>query len=141
VRYHFEIHKEEDGFWGECVELDTVVSEGTTMDELKANLADALEGVLLSILSRNIPHPLPDKVLDSNSELVLIDVPADLAFGVILRHYRITQHLSQKSMQEKLGFKSRNSYVKLESAGNPTLKTTDKILKAFPDFPITECFA
>lgn len=140
MKYHFEIHKEKDNFWGDCVELDTVVSEGNTLEELKANLADALEGVLMSIVSRNIAHPLPDKSLDIDDNLLMVEVPADLAFSVMLRHYRISQKLSQQDMMEKLGFKSRNSYVKLEREGNPTLRTTGKVVDALPDFPIMECF-
>jgi predicted RNase H-like HicB family nuclease len=46
MTYHFEVHKEENGYWGECKELDSCVSEGENMEELKANLQEALEGVL-----------------------------------------------------------------------------------------------
>ncbi|MGL1890142.1 MAG: type II toxin-antitoxin system HicB family antitoxin [Spirochaetaceae bacterium] len=138
--YHFELHKEEDGFWAECVELDSCMSEGKTIDELKSNLKEALDGVLQTSFGHNFEHPMPQDELNNDNKYLKIEPSSDIAFSVLLRHYRISHRKTQESMKGALGMKSRNSYVKLEQKGNPTLKTLVKIVKTFPDFPLKACF-
>lgn len=141
MTYHFKIHHEDDGsFWGECAEMDNVFSEGASKEDLITNLKEALEGLLLSNQAHNIAHPLPDYSLDDDPSLLKIQVDPEKAFPVIMRAYRIRNHRTQDYMRSALGMRSRNSYVKLEREGNPTMKTVGKILKTFPDFPIEECF-
>lgn len=41
--YGFQIHRESDGYWAECIELKGCRSEGDTIEELKANLQEALD--------------------------------------------------------------------------------------------------
>lgn len=141
MTYHFVVHPEDGhGFWGECVELDSCVSEGSTMKELKKNLKEALEGVLKVSFGKNFTHPLPDKTLDTNKDLLQVEVSPDVAFTVLLRHYRISHRLTQDTVSKMLRFKNRNSYMKLETAGNRTLRTVGKIRETFPDFPLMKCF-
>ena len=140
MKYHFEVHEEEDGFWAECIELDSCFSEGNSLEELKVNLYEALEGVLVVDFKGKFAHPLPNPEFDENNDHLKIEVSPEVAFMVQLRAYRHQKHLTQSQMTEALGMKNRNSYVKLERQGNPTLKTLGKIKKAFPDFPITACF-
>ena len=142
MKYHFEITKDEDGiFLGECVELDSCISDGKNKEELHFNLNEALHGVLMVNFGTNYSHPLPDESLDTNPELLQVEVSEDVALTVMLRYYRTNKHLTQETMQKAMGLKSRNSYVKLESKGNPTIRTIGKILRAFPDFPISKCFS
>lgn len=42
TKYHFEIHKEESGFWAQCVEFPGCVTQGKTEDELRENIEEAL---------------------------------------------------------------------------------------------------
>lgn len=141
MKYHFEVSRDENGVYiGECKELDSCITFGNTREELNINLAEALEGVLQVNFGTNFAHPLPDVSLDSNSDLLQVEVSPDVAFTVMLRHYRTNKHLTQEVMREAMGLKNRNSYVKLESKGNPTIVTIGKILKAFPDFPLQVCF-
>ena len=123
-----------------CIEISGVVSEGDTINELKANLLEALEGVLESYIGHNTTHPLPDVKLNSDANLTMIRISPELAFRIALRDYRIQRHYTQDVMRQKLGLNNRNSYVKLETKGNPTFRTAGKVVEAFPDFPITECF-
>lgn len=142
MRYHFEVTRDEDGIYlGECIELDSCISEGSSIEELISNLTEALEGVLRVNFGTNFAHSLPDESLDTNSELLQIEVSEDIAFSVQLRNYRIKKNYTQNHMKDLLHMRSRNSYVKLESQGNPTIKTLGKLLKVFPDFPIMDCFS
>jgi len=40
--YHFKIHKEPDGYWAECIELEGCVTQGDSLDELQKNMEEAL---------------------------------------------------------------------------------------------------
>lgn len=42
MEYHFEIHKEENGFWAQCVEFPGCVAQGEREDELRENIEEAL---------------------------------------------------------------------------------------------------
>jgi hypothetical protein len=41
----YEGEEDEGGYWGEVVELPGCVSQGDTIDELKANIQEAIEAV------------------------------------------------------------------------------------------------
>jgi predicted RNase H-like HicB family nuclease len=41
--------EEEGGFSGRCLELQGAISQGETIDELKANMVDAVQLILASI--------------------------------------------------------------------------------------------
>jgi DNA-binding XRE family transcriptional regulator len=91
--------------------------------------------------AHDLMHALPDPTFDKHPDFLQIKVSPDVAFMVQLRVYRHRKKLTQNQMKNALGMKSRNSYVKLERKGNPTFKTAGKILKAFPGFPMEDCFA
>ena len=42
MKYHFKVHKEKEGFWAECIELQGCVTQGDTKEELEANMKEAL---------------------------------------------------------------------------------------------------
>ncbi len=42
MKYHFQIHKENKGFWAECIELKGCVTQGDTLEELCDNIEEAL---------------------------------------------------------------------------------------------------
>lgn len=138
--YHFEIHKEEDGYFAECIELKGCMTQGDTLDELKEMAEDALNCYLLEpIDSKFTPHPLPDPDLENSRyshELLLVECSSQVALVTALRDYRFTHKLTQHQMREALGMKHRNSYVRLEREGNPSMNMLDRIRKAFPDFPL-----
>lgn len=41
--HHFKVHKEENGFWAQCIELPGCFAQGDTMKELQANMKEVLE--------------------------------------------------------------------------------------------------
>jgi len=124
MEYHFELHREEDGgFWAECIELKGCLSDGESIDELKYNLTEALNLYLNEPFGSNMMFPLPDKSLDGNGKLIRIPVKPNIAFAMLVRQYRISHRMTLDQAQKKVGLKNRNSYVRLESAGNPTMDT------------------
>jgi len=44
--YHFKIHKEQKGYWAECIEIDGCSTQGDSLDELLINAAEALNLLL-----------------------------------------------------------------------------------------------
>ena len=42
MKYHFKVHKEEKGFWAECIELEGCCTQGDSKEELIENMKDAL---------------------------------------------------------------------------------------------------
>ncbi|MGL1890724.1 MAG: type II toxin-antitoxin system HicB family antitoxin [Spirochaetaceae bacterium] len=143
MKYHFVIHEEDDGYFTECVELKGCITQGDTIEDLELMAEDALNVYLEEPIDSKFPsHPLPDESLNNNhNNYLMVEVRSDVAFITLLRHYRHQHKLTQHQMREALGMKSRNTYVKLERQGNPTIKTLGKIVKAFPDFPVNAIFA
>lgn len=141
MEYHFELHKEEEELWSECVELKGCLSDGGSIDELKLNLAEALNLYLDEPVGSNHTFPLPDKSLDENRNLIRIPVKPNIAFAMVVRQYRISHKMTLDQAQKKVGLKNRNSYVRLESAGNPTMDTIAMVISAFPGININDCFS
>lgn len=140
MKYHFNVHRDSDGLWADCVELEGCRSEGDTMEELQQNLHEALNLYLDEPAGSNLLFAFPDPALEDSDEVIGIQVDSSIAFALLVRHYRITHRMTQKEAQEALGLPNRTSYTRLERKGNPRLKTIERIIKAFPDFPFHECF-
>ncbi len=47
--YNVKVTEHPEGFTGQCLELPGAISEGKTLDELKANMKEAIELVLEEI--------------------------------------------------------------------------------------------
>ena len=54
--YTVVVHEEDGGLWGEVPELPGCASQGTTLDELFANIIDAIQGCLEVHLEDEGPH-------------------------------------------------------------------------------------
>jgi len=142
MEYHFELHQEDEGwFWAECVELKGCLSDGDRVEDLKLRLEDALNLYLNEPIGSNMVFPLPDKKLDENTSFLRIPVKSNVAFAMLIRQYRISNRMTLDQAREKIGLKNRNSYVKLESAGNPTMDTISMVIKSFPEINLNECFS
>jgi antitoxin HicB len=135
--YHFKIHKEEDGFWAECVELKGCVTQGDTMEELIENMNEALNLYLDEPISSNTDFPLPKKEVRVKN-IVRIPVDPQIAFSLLLRHFRKVNNLTQMQLAEILDMKNIFSYQRLEKKNNPKLSTLAKIKKVFPEISIDE---
>jgi predicted RNase H-like HicB family nuclease len=40
--YHFKVHKEQRGYWAQCIELPGCFTQGNSIKELLQNMQDAL---------------------------------------------------------------------------------------------------
>lgn len=48
-RYNIKVTEHQEGFTGQCLEIPGAISEGKTIEELKANMKEAIELVLEEI--------------------------------------------------------------------------------------------
>ena len=133
--YHFKIHNDPDGFWAECIELDGCVTQGDTREELENNMHEALNIYLDEPTDLDSDEPLPDDNLKGKN-IVKVPVEPDIAFSVLVRHYRKVKNLSQNDVAEILGMKNIFSYQRLERKTNPRLSTLKKIKEIFPEISI-----
>jgi predicted RNase H-like HicB family nuclease/DNA-binding XRE family transcriptional regulator len=141
MKYHFKVHNEKDGLWAECVELEGCVtqSENDTMDDLLKNMEEALNLYLDDPVTSSVVPKLPFETVKGKS-IVQVSVHPDIAFSVLVRHYRDEKGLSQKEMMRLLGMNNVFSYQRLEKKGDPKLSTMVKLKKIFPDMSIDAIF-
>ena len=137
MNYHFKIHKEKTGFGAECLEIPGCLTQGDSMNELQANMQEALSLILDEPEDSKIIFPLPNSKLKRIKSVKEISVEPNIAFAFLLRRSRLQKGLTQVQMKEKLHYKSLFSYQKLEMSkyANPTLKSLKRIKDALPDFP------
>lgn len=141
MKYHFKVHKEGSGFWAECVELEGLLTQADTKDELLENMQDALNMYLQEPAESDYLASLPDSKLSKKSNLVQVAVDPEIAFAFMVRYHRLKKRLTQKEAAKKMGFKSLYSYQRLEKKCNATLDMIAKIKNLFPDFSIDYAFA
>ena len=120
--YHFKIHKEKNGYWAECIELEGCQTQGNTPEELRKNIRVVLDLYLDEPAGSNFTFPLPDSKARGKN---ILEVPVDprVAFAVLLKHYRKANKISQALMAEKLNMKNVYSYQRLEKRTDPKLST------------------
>ncbi len=142
MKYHFNIHEEENGFWAECIEIPGCVTQGDSMDELKLNAHEALNLHLDEPENSKVLYPLPSKKLKPTKRLIEVPVEPSIAFAFLMRRTRLKKGLSQQQMKSLLKFRTLFSYQKLEKAkyANPTLKSLKHIKDCLPDFPLQYLF-
>jgi len=141
--YQFKIHKENKGYWAECVELDGCSTQADTMDKLVRNMENVLNLFLAEPEKSNHIFPLPKKTSKiTGKNIVQVQVHPSVAFSMLIRQTRIKAGLTLREMADILNYKNINSYVKLEKAetANPQLKTLANIKAHFSDFPVALLF-
>lgn len=142
MKYHFKVHKEKNGYWAECVELEGCQTEADSLIELYSNMEEVLNVYLSEPESSKLIFPLPQKKQSNSEDFVAVSVDPSVAFSFLLRRYRLQKKITLKEMAEKLKMKNINTYVKLEkaSSSNPELRTLAKIKSILSDFPINMIF-
>jgi predicted RNase H-like HicB family nuclease/DNA-binding XRE family transcriptional regulator len=137
MKYHFKYDKDErGGYWGESLEIEGCRSEGDTLEELKKNLTEVLNLCLESAYNDQEDFVFPEEKFEGQNDVLGIKPDVNVLFANLLKYYRKKNKLTQKSIAEKLGYKSVWAYQKLENSkyGNVQLKTLAKIEEIFPDF-------
>jgi len=136
MKYHFKIHQEETGYWGECLELEGCVSQGQDMKELEKNLKDSLNAYLFDP-DNEIVFPFSDPGISKEKDILLIEAEPSIAFSNYLRFLRKNHHLTQEETAKKMGYKATFGYQRLESGKNTVnLTTLVKLKKVFPELSL-----
>ncbi len=138
MTYHFTSHKEPNGYWAECCELEGCVTQADTLEELYASCEESLNLYLEEPKDTKVVFPLPDETLNSKKNLIKAAVEPEIALAVLLRYYRSNADMTQKQAAEILGMKNVYSYQRLEKRSNPTLAIIKKIHALFPEIKL-EC--
>lgn len=140
--YHFKVHKDKDGYWAECIELEGCHSQGNTKSELFSNIHEALNLYLSEPHESKAIFPMPSEKKPRGKNIVLAKVEPSVAFAFLLRMARLKRKMTIRKMAEFLNYKNTNTYAKLEKAktSNPELKTLGSIINKIPDFPIDILF-
>jgi predicted RNase H-like HicB family nuclease len=140
MRYHFKVHKEEDGFWAECCELEGCVAEADDLDELKKACEEALNLYLEEPADSRMVFPLPNDALEEDKHVLSVPVDPEIALAVLLRYHRSHSKLTQKQVAQMLGMKNVYSYQRLEHKSNATLHVIKRIRTVFPDIELQDVF-
>lgn len=136
MKYHFKVHKEKKGYWAECVELEGLRTQGDNMEDLKANMSEALDLYLSEPEDSKHIFLAPKKNVPN---AVKVPVSSNVAFSVEIRQLRLKAGKTQAEMAEALHFKNLFSYQRLETPkSNPTLETLTAIKKEFPSFDLSK---
>lgn len=137
MKYHFKLHKEGDGFWAQCLELEGCITEADTFEALYERMRQALNLYIEEPSDSKDLAPLPDESIKPSKSIVEVPLDPHIAFAFMVRFYRIKHGLTQAAAAKKMGFETIYSYQRLESSKcNPSLKIIYKIKNLFPDFSI-----
>ncbi len=137
MNYHFKIHKEDGGFWAECIELPGCFTQADTREELLLNMQQALNLYIEEPSDSKELACLPDDSIKKSKTIVQVALDPNLSFSLLIKHFRIKYKLTQKEAAKKMGFDKIYSYQRLEAGKcNPSLKMLSKIKQIFPEFSI-----
>lgn len=141
MRYHFKIHKERNGYWAECVELHGCHTQGDSLEELKKNMHEVLNGYLSDPPESKHIFAKP-RVNVSGKNVVAISVEPSIAIANRIRELRLRHQLTQVAMKDRLGIKYLSNYQRLEDPqkANPEWSTLCHIKEIFPDFRLDDLF-
>lgn len=136
MKYHFKIHKEKNGYWGMCVELNGCFSQGDNLKDLKMNLKESLDLYLDEPDDSDVVFPLPKRRV-AGRNIIAITVDPQIALANLVRFERLKRHWSQKLAAKELGM-PLYSYQRLEHSetANPEWKTLIKLRRVFPDLDL-----
>jgi antitoxin HicB len=137
MNYHFKIHKESDGFWAQCIELEGCITQADDLKELHANMQEALNLYIEEAADSDDLASLPNSSVKITKSVVEVPVDPQVAFSFLVRFYRIKHGMTQQAAAKKLGFPNIYSYQRLETRKcNPRLETIALLKKLFPELSI-----
>ena len=137
MKYHFKVHKEEDGFWAKCMEFEGCMTQADSMEELYERMEEALNLYVEEPEGSKDLAPLPDESIRKSKNVVEVSLDPKVAFSFLIRYHRIKYGLTQHEAAKKMGFDNLNSYQRLERKRcNPTLTVLSKVKAIFPEFSL-----
>lgn len=101
MKYHFKIHKEEKGFWAECIELSGCFTQADSMDELRKNMQEALNLYIEEPEDSKKLAALPDDSISASRSIVEVQLDPSIAFTFMVRYNRIKQDLTHQEAADK----------------------------------------
>lgn len=132
MRYHFKVHKEDKGYWAECMEIPACVTQGDTKEDIMDNMQDAINTYLEEPSDSHFLASLPHEDIKISKNIMEVSVDPEIALAFMVRYCRIQEGLTQKEAAKKLGMKNLFSYQRLERRCNATLEMIVKIVNLFP---------
>lgn len=141
MRYHFRIQKEKTGYSAQCIELKGCLTQGDSMEDLIANMEEALNLYIQEPEDSKELAPFPNKKIKTSKYVVEVSLGPTIAFSFMLRYHRIQDNLTQQEAAKKMGFNRVYEYQRLEKEGNATIETISKVKKLFPEFSVDYAFA
>lgn len=142
MKYHFQIKKQDSGYWAKCVELEGCSTQAEDLESLKKSAEEALNLFLDEPPDTRTSFPLPKNRCKGRG-IIQVTVHPKVALAFILRRIRLERNLTQSEAAKLLGLKGLYSYQRLESSktANPEFETIIKIKKAFPEIEWDELLA
>ena len=142
MKYHFKIHKEGDGFWAECLEINGCFTQADSKKELELNMKEVINLVLTDPPGSKFVAALPNPKIKKARNVKIVTPDPQVAFAFMVRYYRIKHGMTQSQISKKMGFSDIYSYQRLESSkSNPTLKTILKIKEILPEMSLDVAIA
>lgn len=138
--YHFKIHKEKKGFWAECVEIPSCITQGDSKEELFLNMQDAINTCIEEPQDSKYLAPLPDEKIVVTATIVAVPVDPAIALAFHIRYQRIKKGLTQKEAAKRLGMQNLFSYQRLEKKCNATFGILAKLMELFPKLSLDRTF-
>ena len=139
MQYHFKIHKEDNEYWAQGIELQGCFTQGKDKEDLEKNMSEALDLAVAEPADSDDLAPLPDNSIRTTKTVVRVKLDPKIALSLWLRYLRKKHHYTQKEVSEKLDFKSVYQYQRMESSKyNPTLKTLVELKDIFPELSIDD---
>lgn len=132
MKYHFKIHKEDKGYWAECIEIPGCFTQGDTKEKLLENMQEAINTFLEEPEDSQYIAPLPKTSIRLSHTVVEVQVDPGVAFAFSIREQRIKQGMTQRQAAKKLGLKGLFSYQRLERKCNPSLNLIVRLVWLFP---------
>jgi predicted RNase H-like HicB family nuclease len=140
MKYHFRLEHADDGITAFCVELEGCLTEGWTLEEVRANCKEALDLYLDEPPNSSILFPPPQEGLEG-PDIEATEVDPAIAFAQTLRMYRVQNNLTQADMAHRLDMAHLFSYRRLERRSNPTLGQIQKMYDRLPGFSLESIFS
>lgn len=128
LKYSAQIKKDDDAYLVTFLDMENVVTFGSTLEEALLHAEEALNGCLESDFERNfaIPDPSPASGVD----IFQIPVAPHIAVAIMLRKLRADRSQIEVARQLNVSYQV---YQRLENPrkANPTVKTLEKIARVF----------
>ncbi len=142
--YFFKVHKADEGYWAECVELKGCQTQGDTLEELQRNAEEALNGYLSEPEDSNVLFPRPkNHVATKASRILRVPVDPQVAMAMAVRQARIKAQKTQAQVAKSMGIRNISAYQKFEDplTCNPGIVTLARLKQALPDLEVDEVIA